>query len=396
VASIEKRERGGGTSWRVKWREDGQPRSETFHRKTDAVEFRGLVDAAGQRYPEGWIPGQGNQASTSGLTVREWAQRAVAARTGITAGTRDKYAAMLERHVYPVMGSWPLDAVNRERAALWLNTLAATPTEPRAGKGATGRTLSAKSVRNVHGLVSSIWSDAIDNDLVTGNPFARLKLPDDAPDRDEMTFLTREEFAVLYGLTPEPYQLLVRTLVESGLRWGEATALQVRHLVGDTLIVNQAWKADTQGRLTIGPPKTRAGRRSVHIPDDLADALAVSAAGKRADEWLFTTPTGYPLRNGTFHTRVWAPLMDKVEPLIGKRPRIHDLRHSHASWLLASGEPMFEVMGRMGHTSIATTQGVYGHLMERDTTGVKAAASSGVGGAAKVAPIRRKRASRAT
>lgn len=380
----------GSVSYRVAWREGGTRRSETFARKADAKRFRGMVDAAGQRYPDGWIPGQGLDAAVSGLTVREWSDRAIAARTGITDGTRERYVRLLAQHVYPIMGSWPLDAVNRERAALWLNALIATTATTRKAD-APARPLSAKTVRNVHGLVSSIWNDAVADEVVASNPFAGLKLPDDVA-RDEMVCLTRTEFAVLYGLTPSWYQLLVRTLVESGLRWGEATALQVRHLSGDTLIVNQAWKWDSGSMVTPGAPKTRAGRRVVSIPDDLADALAVSVAGKRADEYLFTSTEGHVLRNGTFHTRVWIPLMDKVEPLIGKRPRIHDLRHSHASWLLAAGEPIFEVMGRMGHTSLATTQGTYGHLMERDTTGVKAAASSGVGGPTRVAPIRGARA----
>lgn len=391
MASMETRERSNGTtSWRVTWREAGIKRSETFERKADAVAFRGMVDAAGQRYPTGWIPGQGLDAGSSGVTVKEWSERSVAARTAITEGTRDRYRRLLEQHVYPVMGSWPMDAVTRERASLWLNTLIATRTTPRRGQDPTERNLSAKTIRNVHGLVSSIWKDAIANDVATSNPFAGLKLPDPGPDREEMAFLTREEFAVLYGLTPAPYQLLVRTMVETGMRWGEVTALQVRHLSGGTLIVNQAWKADGNGRTVIGSPKTLAGRRTVSLPAALTDDLAVSAGGKRGDEWLFTSPEGHALRNGTFHTRVWIPLMAQVEPLIGKRPRIHDLRHTHVSWLIHDGHDVYRIASRVGHSNPSVTTQVYGHLIDRDDSDITASASSGVAASA-VAPIRSRR-----
>jgi len=393
MASIEKRTRDDGTkSWRVTWREDGRKRSETFAAERDAKAFRGLVDAAGQRYPAGWIPGSGMTAPRAGLTVREWCERAVAARSGITPGTRDRYLALLARHVYPTLGDLPLDAVNRERAALWLVDLENTPAVARKGQEPDGRTLAPKTVRNVHGLVSSIWSDAVDNDLAQTNPFARLRLPAEH-EREEMCFLTRDEFRTLHDLAPERYRLLLRTLVESGLRWGEATALQPRHLVGDTLVVDQAWKADAHGRMTFpGPPKTKAGRRTVAIPDDLADELRILAGGKRAHEYLFTSPEGHPLRNGTFHSRVWIPLVTTAEPLIGKRPRIHDLRHTHVSWLIHDGVDIYRIMGRMGHTSLATTQGTYGHLFARDESDVKAAASSGVA-ASGVTPMRSARRS---
>uniref|UniRef100_UPI0035632836 tyrosine-type recombinase/integrase n=1 Tax=Actinotalea sp. TaxID=1872145 RepID=UPI0035632836 len=48
---------------------------------------------------------------------------------------------------------------------------------------------------------------------------------------------------------------------------------------------------------------------------------------------------------------------------IGKRPRVHDCRHSHASWLIAQGRPLPYIQRRLGHEKITTTVGTYGHLM---------------------------------
>lgn len=51
------RERNG--RWQVRWRQDGRSRAETFPDRSQAQRFRGLVIAAGERYPAGWVPGHG-------------------------------------------------------------------------------------------------------------------------------------------------------------------------------------------------------------------------------------------------------------------------------------------------------------------------------------------------
>ena len=44
------------------------------------------------------------------------------------------------------------------------------------------------------------------------------------------------------------------------------------------------------------------------------------------------------------------------------QPRLHDLRHTHASWLIEAGVNILAIQKRLGHTDIATTMGIYGHL----------------------------------
>jgi hypothetical protein len=43
--------------------------------------------------------------------------------------------------------------------------------------------------------------------------------------------------------------------------------------------------------------------------------------------------------------------------------RIHDVRHTHVSWLIAGGLPLPNIQARLGHESITTTIDTYGHLM---------------------------------
>ncbi|MBQ7153417.1 MAG: tyrosine-type recombinase/integrase [Clostridia bacterium] len=46
--------------------------------------------------------------------------------------------------------------------------------------------------------------------------------------------------------------------------------------------------------------------------------------------------------------------------------RVHDLRHSHASFLLSSGVPVTAVSKRLGHSSVTQTYNTYSHIMPQD------------------------------
>ena len=60
------------------------------------------------------------------------------------------------------------------------------------------------------------------------------------------------------------------------------------------------------------------------------------------------------MSRNTFRTRYWLPALERAN--IDYQVRVHDLRHAHASWLLAGGADLKTVMERMGHSQIQTTQ----------------------------------------
>ena len=64
---------------------------------------------------------------------------------------------------------------------------------------------------------------------------------------DDSCLLTHDEFDLLHDAMSPRYQLLLRTMVGKGLRWGEITALQVMDVQAASetvaLRVNKAWKA---------------------------------------------------------------------------------------------------------------------------------------------------------
>ncbi|MBB5491984.1 integrase [Nocardiopsis metallicus] len=74
-----------------------------------------------------------------------------------------------------------------------------------------------------------------------------------------------------------------------------------------------------------------------------------------------------------FRRQVWRPALSRAD--LGVRVRFHDLRHAHASWLLAGGADLQVVKERLGHSDIATTARYLHTLPEADETALSALAS---------------------
>jgi site-specific recombinase XerD len=85
---------------------------------------------------------------------------------------------------------------------------------------------------------------------------------------------------------------------------------------------------------------------------------------------LFATRAGTPISRNTFRTRVWRPAIKASG--IDFDVRVHDLRHAHASWLLAGGSDLKSVMDRMGHAQITTTQRYLHTLPDADAKNLDA------------------------
>jgi integrase len=97
----------------------------------------------------------------------------------------------------------------------------------------------------------------------------------------------------------------------------------------------------------------------------VAEVLRRAAHGKAPDELLFSGVTGGPIEEH-FTDRRWAAAITAAAALgLRKRPRFHDLRHTHAEWLISAGVPLPVIQKRLGHESITTTVDVYGGLLDQ-------------------------------
>ncbi len=111
----------------------------------------------------------------------------------------------------------------------------------------------------------------------------------------------------------------------------------------------------------LGPPKTTASERTITLPHVVIDAIAAHLrANPAVDGMVWTTKKAAYLRRGSFG-RIWR---QAIQLTVGPPCRIHDLRHSHAAWLIAAGEHPKAIQTRLGHSSIQVTIDRYGHLMD--------------------------------
>jgi integrase len=180
-----------------------------------------------------------------------------------------------------------------------------------------------------------------------------------------MHFLTHAEFDRLVVACSEFYRPVILTLALTGLRWGELTGLHARHLnpAGEpaTITVRQSLQRQRDGSYALGAPKTRASRRTVSIPASLATTLEPLWETRAPDAFLFTSRQRTAIRHQNFYYRVWKTAVEKAG--LPADLRIHDLRHTHASWLISAGRPLPSIQRRLGHRSIPTTVDRYGHLL---------------------------------
>lgn len=391
MASVEKRT----NTWRVVWREQGVKQTETLATEAAAQEFRRYVEAAGNRWPRGWIPGKGwaDEQESNAPTLTEWAAVAIANRTRANDRTKADYLRDVDRHVQPrPIGKLAIDRITLTDVARWHAELDA------AG-------LSHKTQANLHGLVSSIVDDAINHRpaLTDHNPFKGALRTGPSVRLEEMVFLTPQEFESIARWMSDPYATLARLLVGTGLRYGEATALQVDdvNLFGrrKTLRVVRAWKRQPGSTYALGEPKSNRSRRTISLSPELVDLLIPFVAGKRSDELVIPAVYGGQLLNSTMHDIGWAPAVARAKVcdkhyaaqqlrggkmprlpkpcdcpgLLTKTPRIHDLRHTHVAWLVDDGRSPLAISRRLGHESITTTYDRYGHVMPHEDDQINAA-----------------------
>jgi len=118
---------------------------------------------------------------------------------------------------------------------------------------------------------------------------------------------------------------------------------------------------DVGGHPYFGPPKTRAGHRTIPLPRVAAGPLAEHLAtyGRKPDDLVFTAPEGGPVQLNVWRRRFWAPAV-LAAGLAHLRP--HDLRHTAVALWIAAGANPKETATRAGHSSVSFTLDRYGHL----------------------------------
>lgn len=361
MASIRERRRtDGSTAHAVLWRDadTGKQTSYPCANKQSAENFKRLVEANGNSLTA--VEQILEKVAGGGPSVAENMTKHIEMLTRAGPDQIKRYQNAVKNYFGGKFGKLPVAAVEHEDVVAWVKAMQA-----RTYKGTP---LSAKTIANHHGLLSASMETAIRLRRRPDNPCKGVQLPRDESIREKMHFMTAAESLAIVEAHPARYQPLMAFLRATGARFGEATAL----LGGDfqlgvqqpTVRIEKAWKRDENDRFYIGPPKTKKSRRTVSLSPSLVTLLrpAIEAAG--ADGLVFVTSYGGPIRHSSFY-EFWEGALDSLgyPKGAGNRPRIHDMRHTHASLMLGAGMSPFELSRRLGHESIQTTVDRYSHLV---------------------------------
>lgn len=388
---VERPKKDGTTTYQVKWREGGERtapvQTEKFGDRPSAEQFKRLVDAHGQHWPPGWVRGEGfvEQPTVPGdRPLLEWAHRYVDRLTGIDDRTRGDYRRDVDLHFAHIVHTEPsgriVDAticnLIADDVQDWVRLEEAGKRDQSDPEKWVLRPASPKSIANRHGLLWCIVQASVEAEpqLRTKNCCKGTRLPrtDDQVD-EEMVFLERDEYARIAAEITDPgARDLADWLVGTGMRWGEATALQVRDLklgaAKPTASIQRAWKRAPKGSdkaFFLGPPKTKKARRLIALSPAQVEMARRLVSGQQPEAYVFRTAWGNHWRHSNFYHRKWLPAVKRaIEKGLPRRPRIHDLRHTHVAWLIGAGIPLPAIRVRLGHESIQTTVDRYGHLVQ--------------------------------
>jgi integrase len=341
VASIEKRQRNGKTSYRVRYRDPaGAQRSKVFARKVDAE--RWLTENEAAKLRGAWVdPAAGRER------FGEWAERWFATTAALRPSTRHDYRTLLDRQVLPVFAGARLADLDALAAREWL-------------AGLVGAGLSAKRARKAHQVLAQVLDAAVDGGKLARNVAAGVKLP--KVQRREMHFLDAVQVEQLADAIDPRFATLVRVAAYTGLRPCELVALRVGRLDLLRGAVRVAEAApEVAGRLEWGGVKTHEAR-TVRLPRFLCDELGAYLAGRPhgRDDLVFTAPLGGPLRESKFVPGYFKPAA-RAAGLPGTL-RFYDLRHTAASLLIREGASVKAVQKQLGHATASITLDTYGHL----------------------------------
>lgn len=333
-----------------------------FIRKQDAKDAAAEQEAKMRRGD--WIdPSRGRESFS------EWAGTYMATSFDQRASSQARDESYYRIHILPAFGPSALAEIEPGDVQRWVTALS------------TG--LAPASVAIAYRILSQIMRAAEDAGYIGRSPCRGVRLPRVV--RHEMRFLSAGELERLADAAPARFRAMIVTAGYLGLRWGEVAGLKRTrlNLLQGTLEVSEIL-VEVAGALSFGEPKTNASRRLLSLPAFLVDELKQHIEDHSTHpELVFAGRDGGALYRGAFRRRVWLPAVESSDlaPL-----RFHDLRHTAAALMIASGTHPKVVQSRLGHASITTTLDLYGHklpgLEEAVVTGLEEAHR-----AARAAPL---------
>jgi integrase len=294
----------------------------------------------------------GKEATDSGPLVSEYLTGWLDGQVFLRPSTRASYRAHVEKYLNPALGVTPVTEVAHVQVERLVHDLAA-------------RGLAAATVQRILATLRSAMAHAVRTGLIHANPTSGVRVPSQVV-RPIHTWTPDEAATFLEHLSDDALGVLQRLALTTGMRRGELLGLRWSHvsLTGGFLFV-QVSRISIGGVTVEGPPKSRAGTRTVFLDPNTVTALRRLQLASRPEgedghkALLFTDTDGHPF------TPWWVSrqFQQVISELGLPRIRFHDLRHTSATLGLASGESLKEVSARLGHSDIGITANVYADVL---------------------------------
>lgn len=360
VASVESYQlKDGSRRYRVRYALPNGRRTDKrgFKRKADATRFLATVEV--DKSTGSFVP-----YSAGLITLEELATQWDHTQVGSSESWRNRQESILRVHVMPRWGGWKIKDITPAAVQEWVSDLS--------------RTLAAKTVRHILGVLQAILDIGVNEGRLVVNPARRdIRLPRTLS--KEKTTLTPAQVHTLAGEIPDPYRDLFWFLTTSGVRFGEAAALRPMDLLGGGLVRLRRAYAKIDHRSVLTDLKGHE-LRTVAIPPVVEERLQERASNRGRDELLWTAPRkGGPLRPPESGHWLDAAVRrcHAADETFPDHVPVHSLRHTAASLLISSGANVKIIQRQLGHKSAQMTLDQYGHLME-DDLGVVALAMDSV------------------
>jgi integrase len=290
-------------------------------------------------------------------TFRSYSEAWLKTVTGSLKGsTVTFYKGALGTHIWPSLGSRAVTSIRRRDCRDLIGEC--------RGKG-----LRIATVKGILRALSTVLSQAVEDELLMANPALRMGKylrQGDEPKR-EIQPLARPEIVHLLAAAKEHFPRwhpLLLCAVRTGLRQGELLGLRWADIdfTGRFIAVNQ-----NRVRGTITTPKNHQ-RRRVDMSAQLAEVLAAERlrqrqhalkTGTASPEAVFPSADGTMLDEANVR-HMFYRILEKAQL---RRVRFHDLRHTFATLLILQGESLAYVRDQLGHRSIQVTVDIYGHAV---------------------------------
>ena len=235
------------------------------------------------------------------------------------------YHGYIENHIKPQLGKIPLNDLTTLHLQQLYKKLLAEGRVERIEAQKQPKGLSAKTVRNIHQIISSALKLAVEQRLIARNPADGCALP--KAERKEMQTLPVEQLtSFLREAKDSGVFALYYIDLTTGLRRGELLGLKWSDIdleKGDLRVQRQIGRID--GKIIEMPPKTKNAYRTLPLSADAISVLMQQRRKTGNSEWVFPSPTGGPMSPDSVLHMLHRVLKRAGLPEV----RFHDLRHPY-------------------------------------------------------------------